>query len=63
MSTKGRNAKLVDLEKFIHLRYLVDSNILSQHEACRALNITPYIYNKWEARCKNISLDDINRNV
>jgi len=61
MSTKGRDAKTINLEKFLNLRNLVDSNILSQHEACKALDITPYLYRKWEAKCKNITLDDINR--
>lgn len=52
-------AKEIPLRKFLYLRDLVDKDIISRQAACRALEITNYLYNKWDAQCKNVKIEDI----
>lgn len=59
MVKSNRNNKIVDIDKFLRVRELVQDDVLSIMEASRALGISVYMYRKWDEKCKDITSSDI----
>lgn len=60
MATRGRKGNEVSLEKFLNVKKLVDDNFMCKRDACNALGISKYMYDKYTEKYKNISLEDLN---
>lgn len=50
---------IVDIEKFLRLRELMDDGVLSLDECTRCLGITKYMWNKLSTKYKNFNADEI----
>lgn len=52
----GREDKAINLVKFLRFRDMVNDGIMSRKDACRALEISVYMYKKWDAKCKDMGV-------
>ena len=48
-----KTKKSVKLDKFLTFKRLVDSGEMRRNEACRALEISEYMYKNWSKECEN----------
>lgn len=48
-----KTKKTVKLDKFLGFKRLVDAGEMRRNEACRALEISEYMYKKWAKECEN----------